>query len=284
METHTNELICPFSNLCNFISNAPSLLSRRLARQEDINRCGFERLTNIDREVHAFPFDIRSIRDEASREAMSSSASAAIPKKMARPFQKLVTVQMDKNRRDKNMRSRLQKEKYNEQAKNEKREEMLNRAMRGGRRPPSTTKHRNKKSVSALFHFMRPLSTAFGADTTPALKRTASELDFVPSGKPSLALNLTDSRVSQFINNDRSYTFQLDTEDGGHYLLQALSKREMTKWIETLTKVSNTAAKRRLTYMGSPKPQVADHIQAQPATATRDPTAGMCSKLLRHRD
>ncbi|KAF5354352.1 hypothetical protein D9758_010729 [Tetrapyrgos nigripes] len=257
-------------NLCNFISNAPSLLSRRLARQEDINRCGFERLYNIDREVHAFPFDFRSIKDEASREAMASSAGAPPPPKKM----KLVTAQMDKNRRDKNMRSRLQKEKHNEQARNEKREEMLNRAMRGGRRPSSTTaKHRNKKSVSALFHFMRPLSTAFGAETTPALKRTASELDFVASGKPSLVLNLTDSRVSQFINNDRSYTFQLDTEDGGHYLLQALSKREMTKWIETLTKVSNTAAKRRLTYMGSPKPQVADHIQAQPATATRDPTA-----------
>jgi len=221
-------------------------------------------------------FDYRSLKDEAARETMSSSAGAPTPKKMARPFQKLITLQMEKSRRDKNMRSRLQKEKHHEQARNEKREEMLNKAMRGGRRPPlAATKHRNKKSMSALFNFMRPLSTAFGAETAPAMKRTASELDFVPTGKPSLVLNLTDSRVLQFINNERSYTFQLDTEDGGHYLLQALSKREMNKWIETLTRVSNIAAKRRLTYMGSPKPQVADHIQAQPATATRDPTAGM---------
>lgn len=166
-----------------------------------------------------------------------------------------------------------------EQSRNEKREEQLNKAMRGGRRPNSIAQkqHRNKKSMSALFSFMRPISSAFGADTShaPLLRRTASELDFVPSGKPTLVLNLTDSSVAQFINNDRSFTFQLDTEDGGHYLLQAMSKREMNKWIETLCRISKTAAKRRLTYLGSsPKPQVSDHIHEHSTTATKDPTAG----------
>ena len=104
----------------------------------------------------------------------------------------------------------------------------------------------------------------------------ASELDFIPSGKPMLVLNLTDSHVAQFANNDRSYIFQLDTEDGGRYLLQAMSKRDMSKWIETLSQVSKTAAKRRLTYIGnSPKPQVSDHIHEHPTIANRDPTAGM---------
>ncbi|KAJ4471470.1 rho GTPase activating protein 22 [Lentinula aciculospora] len=265
-------------NLCNFISNAPSLLSRRLAHQNDINRRGFERLNNIEREIFSIQFDIRGIKDEAYREGNAANISGTPSKKISRPFQRLVALQMDKYRRDRNLRVRLQKEKMQEQSRNEKREEQLNKAMKGGRRPTSVVQkqHRNKKSMSSLFSFMRPISSAFGADTShsPILKRTASELDFVPSGKPTLVLNLTDSNVIQFINNDRSFTFRLDTEDGGHYLLQALSKRDMIKWIDTLARVSKIAAKRRLTYIGnSPKPQVADHIHDQPVTATRDPKA-----------
>ncbi|KAJ3911778.1 hypothetical protein F5877DRAFT_1947, partial [Lentinula edodes] len=170
------------------------------------------------------------------------------------------------------------KEKTQEQFRNEKREEQLDKAMKGGRRPTSVAQkqHRNKKSMSSLFSFMRPISSAFGVDNShsPVLKRTASELDFTPSGKPTLVLNLTDSSVHHFINNERSFTFRLDTEDDGHYLLQALSKQDMTKWIDTLARVSKIAAKRRLTYIGnSPKPQIADHIRNQPIIATRDPKA-----------
>ncbi|KAF9062129.1 hypothetical protein BDP27DRAFT_1337062 [Rhodocollybia butyracea] len=265
-------------NLCNFISNAPSLLSRRFAHQNDINRRGFERLNNIEREIFSIQFDLRGIKDEAYRESTTGNITGTPSRKISRPLQRLVAFQVEKHRRDKNLRVRLQKEKLLEQSRNEKREEQLNRAMKGGRRPSSIVQkqHRNKKSMSALFSFMRPISSAFGADSShaPTLKRTASELDFVPSGKPTLVLNLSDSTVSQFINNDRSFTFQLNTEDGGHYLLQAMSKREMIKWIETLAKISKTAAKRRLTYLGnSPGPQAADHIHDHPTTASRDPKA-----------
>ena len=98
------------------------------------------------------------------------------------------------------------------------------------------------------------------SDTTLSmgLRRTPSKLDFASSGKPALVLSVMDSQVAQFINNERSYTFQLDTEDGGHYLLQATNKREMTKWLETISRVTKMAAKRRLTYLGnSPKPRLA---------------------------
>ncbi|KAK7029539.1 rho GTPase-activating protein [Paramarasmius palmivorus] len=264
-------------HLCNFISNAPSLMSRRFVQQSDINRRGFERLNNIEREIFSVHFDLRAIKDEAHRESSSASTNGSVSaKKPMRPFQRLVTMQLEKNRRDKSLRARLQKEKLQEQNRQEKRDELINKAMRGRRNSAVAQKqHRNKKSMSALFHFIRPISSAFGSDTPhpPVLKRTVSELDFVPSGKPTLVLSLMDSRVAQFINNDRSFIFQLDTEDGGHYLLQALNKREMNKWIETITRISNIAAKRRLTYLGSPKPQVADHIQTQPSTATRDPRA-----------
>ncbi|KDR79407.1 hypothetical protein GALMADRAFT_208785 [Galerina marginata CBS 339.88] len=83
-----------------------------------------------------------------------------------------------------------------------------------------------------------------------------------------------NAQATQFIDNERSYTFQLDTEDGGHYLLQATTKREMIKWLETISRVTSSAAKRRLTYLGnSPKPQIADHIHHHPIVASRDPKA-----------
>lgn len=212
---------------------------------------------------------------EATQAVVNGLASA---KKVARPFQRVVAAQIEKNRRDKNLRSRLQKEKLHEQTRNEKRDDLLNKAMRP--RKPGTNvpkQHRNKKSMSAFLHFMRPISSAFGAEIPhlPGVRKTPSELDFTPSGKPSLVLSLMDAQVAQFINNERSFTFQLDTEDGGHYLLQAMNKRDMQKWIDVINRCTKMAAKRRLTYLGnSPKPQLSDHIHNHPATASRDPTAG----------
>ncbi|KAG6901253.1 hypothetical protein C0995_014541 [Termitomyces sp. Mi166 len=257
-------------HLCNLIAKAPALPSlQRRYQPDELNRRGYERLNNVEREVISLQFDHRGIKDEAVREA--SQILVPSGRKLARPFQRIVIAQLEKNRRDKNLRSRLQKEKLQEQSRQEKRDDLLNRAMRP--RKPSQKQHRNKKSMSALFHFMRPISSAFGADlqSSSSIKKTAAELDFVPSGKPSLVLSLVDARVVQFINNERPFTFQLDTEDGGHYLLQAMNRRDMIKWIETIGRVATMAAKRRLTYLG-PKPQLADHIHNY-IVPSRDPKA-----------
>jgi hypothetical protein len=216
--------------------------------------------------------------------ATSSSSS----KKTIRPFYKTVAAQVEKNRRDKNLRSRLQREKVLEQSRNERRDDLLNRAMKGPRtKAPGTSAvppkvHRNKKSMSAFLNFMRPISSAFGAADiiSPSLsgsvaKKTPAELDFTPSGKPAFVLSILDARVAQFINNERSYMFQLETEDGGHYLLQAASRREMGRWLEVIAKVTQGVAQRRLTYLGSsPKPQIADHIHDRVAAPSKDPMAG----------
>ena len=223
-------------------------------------------------------FDTRGIKDEAARESSNPVIGTPSTKKTIRPFHKVVAIQIEKNRRDKNLRARLQREKAQEQTKNERRDDLLNRAMRPLKPPSSAQKqHRNKKSMSAFLSFMRPISSAFVSDSpnTVNLKRTASKLDFPASGKPSLVLSVLDAQVAQFINNERSFTFQLDTEDGGHYLLQATNKREMMKWLETISRVTKMAAKRRLTYLGnSPKPQIADHIHHHPIVPSRDPKAG----------
>jgi len=224
-------------------------------------------------------FDIRGIKEEAARESANPGMNGTpSTKKTIRPFHRVVSIQVEKNRRDKNLRTRLQREKAQEQTKNDRRDDLLNRAMRP-RKPLSNAQkqHRNKKSMSAFLSFMRPISSAFVSDSpnTVNLKRTASKLDFPASGKPSLVLSVLDAQVAQFINNERSFTFQLDTEDGGHYLLQATNKREMMKWLETISRVTKMAAKRRLTYLGnSPKPQIADHIHHHPIVPSRDPKAG----------
>jgi hypothetical protein len=233
----------------------------------------------IEREVSKIKFDLRAIREDVHREASYMHAGPQ-PKRNQRPFQKLLVAQHEKNKRDRSLRERLEKERKQEQYRIDKREEYLSKAMNTRRQSTlAQRQQRSKKSGSAAFfqQLMRPISNAFALDhvDVSATRRTAAELDFTPTGKPALVLSVVDARIWQSTHYGRSYTFQLDTEDGGHYLLQAATKAEMTRWIRTIDHVSKTAAKRRLTYIGnSPKPKLSDHIHDRPTTASRDPTAG----------
>jgi len=294
MESHFDS-----RHLFNLINKAWALPpTRKNVPSDEANRRGFERLNAIEKEVYHLQFDHRGIKEEATREAAQGGASGP-SKKIVRPFYKTVAAQMEKNRRDKTLRSRLQREKMAEQSRNERRDDILNRAMKGnkgkqghqhqnslGAGTSPAKAHRNKKSMSAFLNFMRPISSAFGADLTssvapPMVKKSAAELDFVPSGKPALVLSILDARVAQFINNERSYMFQLETEDGGHYLLQSVNKKEMNKWLEIISKVTQGVAQRRLTYLGSsPKPQIADHIHDSANIPSRDPMAGAFLSLI----
>lgn len=234
-----------------------------------------ERLNNMEQEVSDVQFDLRIIREDAHREAGGATSPAL--RRQPRPFQALVVQQQDKNKRDKAIRDRLSREKRQEQHKQDKREEYLNKAMHTRRPHNQVPKaHRNKKSVSsAFFQLMRPISSAFTSETASTYpKRTPAELDFTPSQKPAMVLDVVNARVSQFVNTERSFLFQVDTEDGGHYLLQALDKSDMKKWMETIERVSKMAAQRRLTYMGqNSKMQLSDHLLAS-NTTSRDPKAG----------
>ncbi len=237
-------------HLCSLITTTPP------PRNSEVTRRGFERLNNIEREVLALQLDHRSLREDALREAAG--------KKLTRPFpfQRAVQTQNDKHRRDRNWRLRLQKEKQLEQSKNEKRGEVLSKAMQRG--------HRNKKSMSSAFlHFMRPISSAFVSDTM-----SGATTEWTPTGKPTLVLSLTDARVRPVVNPERSWTFEIHTEDGGHYVVQAVNRAEMTKWLEVIGRVTSLAAKRRLTYVAS-KPDV--QIDGGLGSSAREPTAGKSS-------
>ena len=114
--------------------------------------------------------------------------------------------------------------------------------------------NRNKKT--------RRLSSAFGAEIPRPLALSPLSWISLPLQSLLWSLALWMHKSLNFINNERPYAFQLyTTDDGGHYLLQAVTKREMNKWLETISRVPKIAAKRRLTYLGhSPKPQISDHI------------------------
>ncbi|KAF7331838.1 Rho GTPase activating protein 22 [Mycena kentingensis (nom. inval.)] len=260
-------------HLCNLISSV-----HRGSLREDVILRAFERLNNIEKDVWLLQFDHRGIREEALREGMSGPGVSPAPaRRVVQPFSRIVALQLEKNKRDRTLRSRLLKERVQEQTKIDKREDQLTKAMQKQVPPTPQQKHqRSKKSMSAFLHFIRPISSAFGNDHSlhaPGSKRTPEELDFLPSGKPSLVISLVEMRATQFINNDRSFVFQLDSEDGGHYILQAVNKREMTKWLDSINRGAQTTAKRRLTYLGTPKPQISDHLNHEPIAPSCDPHA-----------
>lgn len=279
----TAHLSLLFRHICYSVTGSLSLSpSLRNQRRREVDHRDYDRLRSIEREVQGVHFDLRAIKDDAYRE----STQVQTTKRVQRPFQKLVSLQHEKNKRDRAARDRLSKERKLEQARNDRREDYFSKAPPSSRRQSAGPKqHRPKKSSGTFFQqLMRPISSAFSLDNVEANageKRTAAELDFVPSGKPALVVNIADAKVAPFTNYERSFTFQLDTEEGGHYLLQTATKSEMLKWIQVIDRVARTAAKRRLTYLGnSPKPQLADHMQDRSTAAARDPTAGMHCRLL----
>jgi hypothetical protein len=169
-------------HLCNLISKSSSLTSgRKNIYSDESNRRGFDRLNNIEKEVLTLQFDHRGIKEEAVREAaaslgMNGGGGGLSTKKAIRPFHKVVAIQIEKNRRDRNLRIRLQREKLQEQSKIERRDDLLNKAMRPRKQSLSIVQkqNRNKKSMSAFLSFMRPISSAFGAEIPQplGLKRT----------------------------------------------------------------------------------------------------------------
>ena len=105
--------------------------------------------------------------------------------------------------------------------------------------------------MTALLRPFRPLSIAFGSQHTPTdtPRKRLSELDFEPSSKPALVVTLNAARVSEFINNSRSYTFQVISEDGASYLFQGTSSGDVKDWIDVIGKASQSSAAKRLTYI-----------------------------------
>ncbi|KAI0036125.1 hypothetical protein K488DRAFT_41770 [Vararia minispora EC-137] len=269
-------------HLCSLVVEPDYHVRARSRHRRHVSQTDLERLNLIERTYDDAPLDMRAIRDEAARE--SAAAPPTHNRRAARPFQKLILAQLEKNKRDRALRERITRERKQEQLRADRREDYHARAMGGGgggapgRRAytPAQRMQRSKKggSVAFLQQLIRPISSAFSLDSVPAVAVSAAELDFTPSGKPALSLSVADAHVAPFGGAERAYAFRLDTEDGGHYLLQAPTRAEMNKWIQTLRHVAKAAAQRRLTYLGnSPKSRLEDHMHDRPAAGSQDPNA-----------
>ncbi|KZV85841.1 hypothetical protein EXIGLDRAFT_841188 [Exidia glandulosa HHB12029] len=263
-------------SLSDLVSSTFTAFWQRPGSRTSHDNVDVDRLNAMFTESCSVDCNPQLLREPATREAIQQGTHPA-SRKVARPFQALVAAQQEKIKRDRHIRERLIREKRIEQLRTDKREEDLNRAMQARRTAGGGTPkhHKGKRSMSTLYKIMRPISTAFSNDNLfdggRGTRRTPAELDFEPSGNPALVLSLVDSRVSAFVNNQRSFTFFLDTEDGGRFLFQAMSKIDMNKWMSAINKTAQSAGRKRLTYIGnSPKPQLADHLQVAAANP-RDP-------------
>ncbi|KAG8871240.1 rho GTPase-activating protein [Tulasnella sp. 331] len=262
--------------LHNLIVNAAGL-TPRIKRATEAERHDMERLTSMGRESQQVSCDMRSVREVAQRE-MNHMSIPQTTRRLVKPFHQLVTAQQEKSKRDRYMRDKLLKEKRMEQLRSDKRTSQINKAMQQKPLPLGQKHLRQKKSMSGMFPFFRPLSVAFGASTDRlnvlvGSPRTADELDFpVAQLKVALSINLVGAGVRNFINDERPYTLQLDSDDGGHFLLQALSLADRDRWLSTLKKVAETSAMKRLTYLGRQAPPLLNEVPEFAGQTPADPS------------
>ncbi|CAE6480833.1 unnamed protein product [Rhizoctonia solani] len=235
--------------LFNLMSNVPNLQPlRKQQLRSNTHRADVDRMTNMQREVSELFYEARVIKEEAHKENTHTTPHHAPPRKIVRPFHRLVAEQHEKNRRDKYARERLQKELKNERLISERRDDNIAKAMlpKGGH-----GQRKKSRSMSGFFTMLRPISSAWSGDKfqDKMMKpRTLQELDFEPSGKPSIVLNVANAQVQDFVNSQRSFVMRLRTEDGALYYLQALDHHDATRWLTVLQDTSSTYARRRLTY------------------------------------
>ncbi|KAG9036552.1 rho GTPase-activating protein [Tulasnella sp. JGI-2019a] len=262
--------------LHNLIVNAAGL-TPRIKRATEAERHDMERLTAMGRESQQVLCDMRSIREVAQRE-MNHMSLPPTGRRLVKPFHLIVTLQHEKSKRDRYMREKLLKEKRMEQLRSDKRVSQINKAMQQKPLPPGQKHLRQKKSMSGMFPFFRPLSVAFGASTDKlsvmvGRPRSAAELDFpVSRVKVASSINLVGAGVRNFINDERPYTLQLDSDDGGHFILQALSLADRDRWLSTLKKVAETSAMKRLTYLGRQAPPQLNEVSDFSGHAPADPS------------
>ncbi len=211
--------------------------------------------------------DLRNVLSEAIRE--NGAGWAQTQRRAPRPFQKLVLAQQERLKRDKHMRDRTAKECRAEMHRTRERVQMIEKIQpRKAAVQFDIKQQRNKRTMSSAFlRVMRPLSTAFASSDnfhTPGHRPTAFELDFAPAGNPAMVISVVDAKVALYMNLERPYTFQLDTDDGGQYLLQATTKAELNQWLTMISKVAHSSASKRLTFISNLKPEPSEHLGPRP--------------------
>jgi len=215
----------------------------------DPDRDETERLLSMERETTT-AFDLRSLRDFAVREQHALCETTPhhrhLPKGF-RPFNSLVSAQLEKQRRDKIARERL--------GKVDRRSTQEKEDVGSGRLSVGTAPQTKKKGTRSFLRGFRPLS--IGHSHHHELSRINSfdstksidDLDFVPVGKASIVVSIVDSQVSELLNPPRSFVFQLASDEGARHIVQAPSAVAMEAWITSLKQASRSYSEKRRTLL-----------------------------------
>jgi hypothetical protein len=264
--------------LFNLVGNIPALANHSHSVTPETERFGVQTLTFMEKSLGAFPQDLRIIREDAYRESLqptSTGKHAVLANRFPRPFQRLVYQQQDKNRRDKAMRDRLLKGQRLENQRIEKREKDLNLLMK-----PAKSSRGGGSRVTAVFKslYVRPMSIVTGAspvargELSPG--RTAAQLDFEPTSKPSLVLSIVGATAAPLGSQQRSYTFSVLCDDGAApMLIQAATNSDALEWIAAINRIGESAAAKRSTFLATASlPDLLEHDHSKAPLGAR---AGM---------
>lgn len=181
----------------------------------------------------------KTLRDVANSENRKNNRSI-------KPFSKLVSLQVEKMKRDKQAKEFLAKGIKLEQQSRAQREKD------GAKMNSEKTRSRR---MTAIFRSVRPISTLPGADpstisspTVPSPEAMKNLNDWNPATKPYLVLALSGVEVHPVDNSQRSFVFELSTEDGQRSLFQAKSQEEMQKWIKELVGSGTQIVRSRIAF------------------------------------
>ncbi|SCV68009.1 BQ2448_130 [Microbotryum intermedium] len=203
-------------------------------------------LVTIERKVAGWgAWSMRALRDVASGEGSKSTRSL-------KPFSRLVAAQQDKVRRERMTKELVLKAQKIEQQQRATREKEVAKAM------DKSVSMRTRR-MTALFRggSSRPSSvnTAASPSSTPSVPPSPSPQalrmlkDWMPSSKPYLVLPLSGVEVQPYDNGQRSFVFELVTEDGQRSLFQASSAHELRSWLDHFRRCGTEIAFRRATFL-----------------------------------
>lgn len=181
---------------------------------------------------------IRMLRDVAGGEGTKVT-------KGVRPFNRLVHQQQEKVRRDKQAREFIVKGQKIEQQ---------NRAQRDRESSRTTEKSTTFRSrrMTAIFRSVIPATAAPSVSplfSSPSPSAIQALNDWTPASKPYLVLALSGLQVEVLENRQRSFVFELATEDGQRSIFQATSRRELENWLMHLRQSGTQIAVRRATFL-----------------------------------
>ncbi|KAJ1967298.1 hypothetical protein IWQ62_001949 [Dispira parvispora] len=160
--------------------------------------------------------------------------------KLARPFHKLVSEELERIRREGKDREKLVKEQREQVQSQQRRDQERDRQLKKQLKESQQRQAKNEQLLK-MSSLMR------NASATPN-EPEASGLRRMPSVKAALVVNLINSTTDvEHSYTKRDHVFRIITEEGGQYLLQASSKDEMLDWIKCIHEAAKEAAARRLT-------------------------------------